>query len=178
MPNILYCLPYSRFAPGTNRIGRRLARGGKNKGAVVADNSSKAKACFPDPKERTPTVLIVEDEALIRMALSDFLQECGFKVLEASQAQEAQEMIASKQSVIDLVFSDVRMPGPMDGFGLSKWIRENRPELPVILASGDAQKSDAAHELCAEEPFLRKPYDLQAVVGHIRAAIEARKASD
>lgn len=116
--------------------------------------------------------------SLATAALSDFLQECDFKVVEASQAQDALEMIASKQSVIDLVFSDVRMPRPMDGFGLFKWIRQNRPGLPVILASGDASKSDAAHELCAEGSFLRKPYDLEVVVGNIRPAIDARRASD
>jgi CheY-like chemotaxis protein len=128
---------------------------------------------LPDPKERTPTILVVDDEVLIRMAVSDFLQECGFKVLEAGTAAEAIEMIQSHQSVIDLVFSDVRMPGDMDGFGLSQWIRTNAG-LPVILASGDARKSDAAHELCAEEPFLRKPYDLEYVVAQIRQTISAR----
>ncbi len=122
---------------------------------------------FPDPKERTPTILVVDDEVLIRMAISDFLQECGFKVLEASNADEAIVMIQSHQSVLDLVFSDIRMPGEMDGFGLSKWIRQNT-KIPVILTSGDAKKSDAAHELCAEEPFLAKPYDLHYVVGQIR----------
>jgi CheY-like chemotaxis protein len=109
---------------------------------------------LPDPQERTPTILVVDDEVLIRMAVSDFLQECGFKVLEAGTAAEAIEMIQSRQSAIDLVFSDVRMPGDMDGFGLAKWIRTNAG-LPVILASGDAKKADTAHELCAEEPFLK-----------------------
>jgi CheY-like chemotaxis protein len=121
---------------------------------------------LPDPQERMPTVLVIDDEALIRMAISDYLQECGFKVLEASNAAEALAMIQ---------FSDIRMPGEMDGFGLSKWIRENRPGLPVILTSGDKKKSDAAHELCAQEPFLTKPYDVHIVVGHIRSAIEARQ---
>ena len=130
---------------------------------------------FPDPQERMPTILVVDDEALIRMAISEFLQECGFKVLEASNAAEALAMIQSNHSALDLVFSDIRMPGEMDGFGLSKWIRENRPELPVILTSGDKKKSDAAHELRAQEPFLAKPYDMQIVVAHIRSTIEARK---
>jgi CheY-like chemotaxis protein len=131
---------------------------------------------FPDPEERTPTILVVDDEVLIRMAISDFLQECGFKVFEASNADEAIEMIQSHQSVLDLVFSDVRMPGEMDGFGLSKWIRQNT-KIPVILTSGDAKKTDAAHELCAQEPFLAKPYDLHYVVGQIRETIGKQKKS-
>ena len=140
----------------------------------MADQGAR-KVNFSNPEERAPTILVVEDEPLIRMAVSDFLQDCGFKILEAGNAQEALEMIQSDQSQIDLVFSDVRMPGEIDGFGLSKWIRENRPDLPVILVSGDTKKSDVAHELCTEEPFLRKPYDLQMVVAHIRQYIERRK---
>ena len=130
---------------------------------------------LPDPKERATTILVVDDEVLIRMAVSDFLQECGFKVLEAGNAAEAIQMIQSAQSVLDLVLSDIRMPGDLDGFGLSKWIRQHRPNLPVILTSGDANKSDAAHELCAQEPFLRKPYNLEFAVAQIRLTLDARK---
>ncbi len=86
-------------------------------------------------------------------------------------------MIKSNQSALDLVFSDIRMPGELDGFGLSKWIRQTRPDLPVILTSGDAKKADAAHELCAQEPFLRKPYNLQFAVAQIRQALDTRKKS-
>jgi CheY-like chemotaxis protein len=71
----------------------------------MADEVVRANA-FPDPKERTPTILVVDDEVLIRMALSDFLQKCGFKVLEASNAAEAIEIVQSHLSVLDLVFSD------------------------------------------------------------------------
>lgn len=63
----------------------------------------------------------------------------------------------------------------MDGFGLARWIRQKRPGLPVLLASGDAKKTEAAHELCEDGPFSEKPYDLNVVVGHIRQAIDKRK---
>jgi CheY-like chemotaxis protein len=105
-----------------------------------------------EPKERMPTILVVDDEVLIRMALSDFLQECGFKVLEAGNAEEAITILEQGHAVIDLVFSDVRMPGELDGFGLAKWIRENRKGL-----------------------FLAKPYDTQMVLAQIRQFIDARK---
>jgi DNA-binding NtrC family response regulator len=126
---------------------------------------------FPDPKVRTPTILIVEDEALIRIALSDFLQECGFKVLEAANAEEAIEIIGHGMVTIDLVFSDVVMPGRLDGFGLAHWMRANRPDVAVILTSGDAKKAASASELCARQPFLAKPYDLGRVVAQIRAML-------
>src|ERR1700749_4355116 len=83
------------------------------------------------------TVLLVEDEALIRAVISDMLQDKGFKVLEAANANEAIEIIEKTQIEIDLVFTDVRMPGAMDGFGLVKWIQSVRPTVPVIVASGD-----------------------------------------
>ena len=124
-----------------------------------------------------PTILIVDDEALIRMTVSDYLQERGFKVLEASNAAEAIKVIGSSRIAIDLVFSDVRMPGELDGFGLSTWIRNNRPELPVILTSGDARKSAAAQAICSEVPFLAKPFDLQAALLQIRSEIDRQKKS-
>jgi DNA-binding NtrC family response regulator len=130
---------------------------------------------FPDHKERTPTLLIVDDEALIRVMVSDFLREYGFQVLEASNAAEAIEIIESSRVAIDLVFSDVRMPGELDGFGLSTWIRKNRPDLPVILTSGDAKTSDTALAICSEVPFLAKPFDLQFALARIRHEIGRQK---
>jgi CheY-like chemotaxis protein len=134
-----------------------------------------AESRFPDPKERTPAILLVEDEVLVRLAISDYLQECGFKVYEAGTAAEAVEILESNEARIDLVFSDVRMPGEMDGFGLATWIRAHRPDLPVILTSADGRKSEAAKELCENEPFFAKPYDVKRVVARIRSLIDANK---
>ena len=142
----------------------------------MADPLALANAKFPDPAERTPTILIVDDEPLIRMGLSDFLQDCGFKVLEASNAGEAVEMIKSSTVSIDLVITDVRMPGDMDGFGLAQWVRANRPGLAVILCSGDAKKAEVARDFCADEPFFRKPYDLQMLVAKIRQTLGSPNA--
>lgn len=126
---------------------------------------------FPDPEERTPTILIVEDETLIRIALSDYLQECGFKVLEAAHADEAVKILEHSPVTIDLVFSDIVMPGAMDGFALARWVRAHRPGLPIMLTSGDARKTDCARELCEREPFVSKPYDLARLVAKMRAIL-------
>jgi CheY-like chemotaxis protein len=128
---------------------------------------------FTDSKDRTPTILVVEDEFLIRAMLSDYLQECGFKVLEGSTADEAVAIIENLDVQIELVLTDVRMPGSMDGFGLARWIRTNRPGTHVILTSGEAKKADAAKELCGHAALFEKPYDLEAVVTKIRSTIEA-----
>jgi CheY-like chemotaxis protein len=110
-----------------------------------------------DSPASQPTVLVVEDEVLIRMAVSDYLRECGFHVVEAGSADEAIEVLKSNTAV-DIVFSDVNMPGSMDGFGLAQWVRRERPRIKVILTSGVARKVKEASTLCEEGPFLAKPY--------------------
>jgi CheY-like chemotaxis protein len=129
---------------------------------------------FPDPKERCPAILVVEDEVLIRLVIADYLRECGFKVYEAGSAEEAIVVLESDQAAVDLIFSDIRLPGEMNGFALAQWARTNRPGLPVVLTSGDSKKSEAAKELCENEPFFAKPYDVQLVVTQIRTIIDAK----
>lgn len=133
---------------------------------------------FPDPKERLPGILVVEDEVLIRLAICDYLRECGFKVYEAGSAAEAIEILEFDKAAIDLVFTDVRLPGETNGFGLAQWVRKNRPGLAIVITSGDAKQSEAAKELCENEPFFAKPYDVYRVVAQIRTLIDARKRQD
>jgi DNA-binding NtrC family response regulator len=116
------------------------------------------------------TILFVEDEALIRIAVSEYLRECGYRVLEAGRATEAMDLI--KAHVVDLVFTDVDMPGDMDGFGLAQWIRERDPDLAIIITSGVSSIARRATELCSESPFLNKPYapdQLAACIGSLLA---------
>jgi CheY-like chemotaxis protein len=93
--------------------------------------------------------LVVEDEVVLRMAVSDHLRDAGFGVIEAVGADEAVELLGANRS-IQLVFSDVMMPGTMDGEALAAWISERYPEVPVLLASGAAQRG--------QMPFIGKPY--------------------
>lgn len=105
------------------------------------------------------TILIVEDELLIRLALSEHLRDLGFEVLEAASAAEAVAMM-DRHRGIDLVFSDVRMPGEMDGIALAQWILEHRPGMPVMLTSGELARVKAVEELSGAENFsaVAKPY--------------------
>jgi DNA-binding NtrC family response regulator len=127
------------------------------------------------PAENSPpySVLVVDDEAAIRMVLCEFLSDCGFCPLSAQDADEAMALIQGG-CAIDLVFSDVRMPGTMDGCGLARWITQNRPELPVILATGDLGRVNAAAGLAGIETFA-KPYDFDAAVRRIRDTIDLSK---
>jgi CheY-like chemotaxis protein len=124
------------------------------------------------PQSRSPVpaemILVVEDEVLIRMVISEYLRECGFKVIEAANADEAIIILEQANLKIDIVFSDIEMPGSMDGFGLSRWLRHNKPELKVILAGTVTRAANAAADLCDEGPTLAKPYEPRAVVDRIR----------
>lgn len=99
-----------------------------------------------------------------------YLRECGFHVFEAGGAEDAIKILISDTEV-DLVFSDIQMPGEMDGFGLSQWIKTHRPELKVILTSGYAKAAEKAHDLCIDGPLMGKPYDLTHVVSRIRSML-------
>ena len=124
---------------------------------------------FRHENQRRHTILIVDDEPAIRGILYDYLSECGFNPLAVESADEAVKLL-EKGHVVDLVFSDVRMPGTMDGFGLARWVMANRPGLPVLLASGDLGKTNAVRELVGAE-ILPKPYDFDLVVRKMHAAL-------
>ena len=117
-----------------------------------------------------PMVLVVEDEVLIRMAVSDHLRDCAFHVVEAGSGDEAVRVLEAGIQV-DIVFSDVHMPGEVDGFALSHWVRRERPGVRVILTSGIARAAKAAGDLCEEGPFLAKPYDHRDLERHIRSLL-------
>lgn len=108
-------------------------------------------------------MLVVDDEVLARMVISDYLRGCGYKVLEAANADEA--MTVLRHAHVDILLSVVEMPAL--GFSLSQWVRRNRPEMDVILTANVSRAADAAAQLCDEGP-LPRPYDPQIVVDRIR----------
>ena len=120
------------------------------------------------------TILIVEGDVLVRMPIAAYLRDCGYKVIEAVNADEAMTVLLHKETVVDIVFSDIEMPGAVDGFGLAKWIREHRPGLDVLLAGTVPRAVENAKELCAQGP-VPKPYDAQIVHNHIKRLLAARK---
>jgi CheY-like chemotaxis protein len=121
------------------------------------------------------TILVVEDDVLIRMPIAQYLRDCGYRVIEAVSADEAMTVLMHKETQVDMVFSDIEMPGSTDGFGLSKWIRDNRPGVEVILTGTVPRALKAAKELCDDGP-LPKPYEPKAVHDYIRRLLTARVA--
>lgn len=104
-----------------------------------------------------PVILVVEDEGLVRMAAADDLTEAGFKVLEAANADEAIRMLEMHPE-ITILFTDIDMPGSMDGIRLAHAVRERWPPVKLVLVSG--HKSPSADILPLDSSFFSKPYDM------------------
>jgi CheY-like chemotaxis protein len=111
-----------------------------------------------------PTILIVEDDVLVRSLVATYLRDSGFHVIEANGADEAIRFLQAELTV-DIVFSDIQMPGSMDGLGLAQWMRRERPWLEIILTSGAARTTQEAG------PILAKPYDYAELERHIRSLL-------
>lgn len=125
-------------------------------------------------EHRTPSVLVVEDETLIRFMLSDYLSDRGFDVRAAASADDAVRMLEDENDGVDAIFSDVHLPGRMDGFALARWVRAHCPETAMLLASGVAKKDEAMRNGIAAEAFLEKPYDLERLADQISDLIATR----
>ncbi|MGV1951422.1 response regulator [Agrobacterium vitis] len=107
-------------------------------------------------KNGRPVILVVEDSPLIRMGAIDLVLSAGYEVLEAGDADEAIRILESRDD-IDLVFTDVQMPGTMDGIKLSHYIRDRWPPVKLIIASGAAILEESM--LPGGSRFFSKPYD-------------------
>jgi CheY-like chemotaxis protein len=120
-----------------------------------------------DQAERT-TILAVEDEALIRMISADILEEAGFRVLEAANAAEA-ILIMEGADHVELMFTDIRMPGRMNGLELAAFVHAHWPDVRLLVTSGHIVLTDS--EIPDGGRFVRKPYDLKQRVAEVRASV-------
>ena len=110
---------------------------------------------------RRAVILVVEDSPVIRMGAVDFVTRAGFEALEASDADEAIRVLEGRPD-IHLVFTDVGMPGPMDGIKLSHYIRLRWPPVKLILTSGKFTVGES--HLPAGARFFPKPYNDSTIV--------------
>jgi CheY-like chemotaxis protein len=124
-------------------------------------------------RAQAPTVLVVEDEWIVRMSIADYLRGCGYRVLEAGNADEAITALEVDTRVA-IVFSDVQMPGSMDGWGLARWVRRERPGVRVIMTSGVIRATEAAGDLCEDGPLMVKPYSHTELERRIRMLLADR----
>ena len=104
------------------------------------------------------TVLVLDDDVLVRMPVVQFLRDCGYRVVEAASSSDERD----------------RLPGSMNGFGFAQWARSVRPELKILLAGTPERTVRNAAELCEVGPTLKRPYDHKLVLDRIKRLLAAR----
>jgi len=122
--------------------------------------------------QQTHTVLVVEDELMVRMPIAEYLRDCGYNVLEAANASEAIAAVDA-EGPVSLVFSDIRMPGTMDGVGLAEWFQSHYPAVPVLLTSGYNGGRALTSTSTPRSRFIEKPYSQSQVERRIAALLDA-----
>lgn len=127
-------------------------------------------------KEAPRLVLFLEPDALIRLAVAQYLRECGYTVVEGVAATDLYRLIDSGRQ-IRLVLADVNLARGTSGFELARSIRQTHPEIDVILTSGVAKTAEHAHDLCDESP-IRKPYQPKDLEARMRGLLERRRGSN
>jgi len=109
-------------------------------------------------------VLVVEDEVMIRLAISGHLRQRGYRVLEASSGEDAQRVMAAGEGIA-LVFADINLGRGINGLELARWLRATHPQIRILLSSGRYGASAAAG--LADAPLLAKPYAYDALAAVI-----------
>ena len=118
------------------------------------------------PQTVNAVVLIVEDEALIRMNAADRITQAGWQPLEAADAEEALTILA-RDSSVTVLFTDINMPGSMNGLELVERAYLSRPEIQIIITSG--KEIVPRERMPMNGTFLAKPYDLDDLVNIVGA---------
>ncbi len=114
---------------------------------------------------KAPAVLVVEDEGLVRLSAAKMIEDAGFEVIEAANADEAIRILESR-SDIRVVFTDIHMPGSMDGLKLAHAVRNRWPPIKIIVTSG--VECPTQHDLPEGSRFLAKPYEPNKITGALR----------
>jgi CheY-like chemotaxis protein len=116
-------------------------------------------------ESRRPVVLIVEDEFLLRMDAADMIAAAGFEVVEAANADQAIKILETRRDII-VVFTDIQMPGSMDGLKLARAVRGRWPPIKIVATSGHLNVNEL--DLPEGGRFLLKPYSPVQVTGVLR----------
>ncbi|EPJ92980.1 response regulator [Pseudomonas psychrophila] len=114
------------------------------------------------------TILVVEDDAIVRMLIVDVLQELEFSVLEADGSEQAMEMLEDAAQHIDLLMTDVGLPG-MDGRELASKARQLRKKLPILFASGYAETLEVAEGMAV----IGKPFSIDQLRDKVKSMLTA-----
>jgi two-component system, response regulator PdtaR len=120
-------------------------------------------------------VLLVEDEPLVRMTAADELDEAGFQVLEAKNADEALALLEDHSAEVQVLFTDVDMPGSMDGMALAERVYQRWPHVLLLISSGHARPHP--DEIPDHGRFVPKPYRSANLVRHITEMMQTLRGT-
>jgi CheY-like chemotaxis protein len=117
-----------------------------------------------------PTILVADDDELLRLVASELIEEHGYTVVEAENAEEAIKVMEKRKDV-RLVFTDIQMPPGCDGLELAREVHKRWPKVLLLITSGQVQPSSA--EIADHGVFIRKPYRAKDLLGKIDDHIES-----
>jgi DNA-binding NtrC family response regulator len=120
------------------------------------------------------TVLVLDGDVLVRMPVVQFLRDCDYHVVEAANTDEAMAILQKTDASVDVVLSEIDIPGFMNGFMFAVWARSVRPELKLLLAGTPERMVRNAAELCELGPTLKRPCDHKRVLHRIKRLLAAR----
>jgi DNA-binding response OmpR family regulator len=119
------------------------------------------------------TIMVLEPDALVRAEISDFLRDCGYRIIEGVDADNVREIIQSGTR-IDAVLSEIHLSGARSGLELAQELRQTYPEVAVILVSSIDNVVEKASDLCGLGP-LKKPYHPKEVLRRMQILLERRR---
>src|SRR6202167_3159141 len=114
----------------------------------------------------SPVILIVEDEFLLRMDSAEVIENAGFEVVQAANADEAIAILTARPD-IHVVFTDIQMPGSMDGLKLARFVRDRWPPIKIIATSGLVALGEG--DLPEGGVFIAKPYTATRIAATLRS---------
>lgn len=143
--------------------------------ALDLASACEAAQARPKPQGGTETILLAEDDGIVRMSLRKILTQKGYKVLEAANGQEALKVWAEKGAAVALLFTDLVMPGGLNGRELARQLRGERPGLKVIYSSGYSPEIAGKEiNLQSGEAFIQKPLGSEELLKTIRCCLDGR----
>ena len=147
--------------------------GRRSSGPIIVSQGSRnlhrprAFACMNDAAQ--PLVLVVEDEELLRLYAADLLEAHGFAVLKAENADEALKVLEQRNDV-RLLFTDIQMPGALDGMDLARQVHVRWPHVLLVITSGQTAPTRA--EIPDDGRFIAKPYRASELLGQVDNLIQ------
>ena len=126
-----------------------------------------------NPKKSERTILLADEDVIVRLVIAQYLRACGLHVLEAATSKEAKAILQTLEP-IDILLSDAQLAGPESGFALAQWVRRNRPGVEIMLHVSVTSKAAAAFELCCP-PGANKNASSHTLTAKIEAMAAQRR---